>query len=151
MSSPEPVLRSAVTGVFGEVNGVGVDVVDIALMRELVETGGTHFVDAYWSTAEQAAVGGSVEGLAGRWAAKEAVMKSLGTGIGNVDPADIEIVSDAAGAPSVSLRGPAAQIADAASVAKCLVSITHEADWAAAVAVAVQHEPSTPLAGGVVR
>lgn len=123
---------------FGDVSGIGIDLVDIELMRSLLDAGGQSFVDAYWTVPEQNATERRVERLAGRWAAKEAVMKSLGSGVGEIDPIDIEITARASGAPEVVLRGRAAEAAEELDVRTCHVSITHESSWAAAIALAVR-------------
>lgn len=138
MDLPDRVIRSVALDMFGDVSGIGVDLVDIELMRSLVDAGGPSFVDAYWTAAEQNVTGRRVERLAGRWAAKEAVMKSLGSGVGEIDPIDIEITAQASGAPEVVLHGGAAERAKELSIKTCHVSITHESSWAAAFAFAVQ-------------
>ncbi len=134
--APVEMLRDLTEATFGDSIGVGLDLVDIDLMRSLVDVGGQEFVDAYWTRAEQLATRGDVERLAGRWAAKEAVMKCIGAGVGDVDPIDIEIVTLPSGAPQVVLSGRAAEVALDRSISKCSVSITHESSWAAAIAIA---------------
>lgn len=144
MRSLEAILKELATEVFRDLGGVGIDVVDVTLMRDLLVDGGQHFVDAYWTAAEQADCHNAFERIAGRWAAKEAVMKTLGAGVGDLDPIDIEILTLASGAPRVVLRGRAAEIADELNLEECHVSITHEAGWAAAIAVAQRRMNSLP-------
>lgn len=138
MDLPDRLIRSVAFDMFGDVSGIGIDLVDIDLMRSLVYAGGPSFVDAYWTLAEQNVTGRQVERLAGRWAAKEAVMKSLGSGVGEIDPIDIEITARASGAPEVVLHGGAAEKAKELKVKTCYVSITHESLWAAAISLAVR-------------
>lgn len=138
MNLPERLIRTAADALLPDVAGVGIDVVDIDVLRALVTRGGTSFIDAYWAPAEQIATGNQIDRLAGRWAAKEAIMKSLGHGVGDVDPIDVEIAAHASGAPRVVLHRGAARLAAEARVRQCHVSITHESSWAAAIALAVR-------------
>ena len=66
--------------------GIGVDLVDVGMFEELLVSGGAAFLDIGWTEGEQRDAEGSPERLAARWAAKEAVMKALGRGLGEVDP-----------------------------------------------------------------
>ncbi len=138
MEPPERVIRAATNELLADAVGVGIDLVDIELMRALLEDGGASFIDAYWSEAEQRATENRVDRLAGRWAGKEAVMKSLGCGIGEIAPVDIEITALASGAPLVVFHRGAAELVEELKVKTCYVSITHESSWAAAIAVAVR-------------
>ncbi len=94
-----------------------------------------HFLDRVLTTDEQAYLrekgGRGAEVLAGLWAAKEAVLKALGTGL-SLPMTDVEICHTADGAPFCRLSGKAAELAGAASIS---VSITHDAGIAAAVCV----------------
>ena len=145
--SPLPAVRAAVEQLLGEPVGVGIDLVDIDVLRALVDDGGPTFVDAYWTSTEQAITEGDVTRLAGRWAAKEAVMKSMSFGVGEVDPIDIEIDATASGAPQVVLHAEAADHARTLGIGACLVSITHEAAWAAAIAIALPASNNRPSTG----
>ncbi len=135
--SPEKVLDSAVAGVWPVgVLGVGMDLVDVEALRRLVEEGGEEFVLTCWTAQELEDTRSQPSRLAARWAAKEAVMKALGKGIGEISPTDIEIVSETSGAPRVRLHGAAAEVASAFGARALQVSMTHESSWAAAIAVA---------------
>lgn len=138
MDVPEELIQAAAQQLLPDVVGIGIDLVDVELMRTLISDGGASFVDAYWSKAEQNATDNQIDRLAGRWAAKEAVMKSLGHGVGDVDPIDVEIAALPSGAPQVVLHRGAAQLAEELEVRRCHVSITHESSWAAAIALAVK-------------
>lgn len=116
--------------------GIGIDMVELVAFADLHATGGQAFLDNGWTGTEQCDAQGSVERLAARWAAKEAVMKALGRGLGDLDPLDIEIVSDADGAPGVTLRGSAVVAAAERAVDGWQVSLCHEDGWAVAIAVA---------------
>ena len=136
----------------GPVAGVGIDLVEVQVVRQLVEHGGHEFVDAAWTDREQRDTNRQPEGLAGRWAAKEAVMKALRHGIGDVDPCEVEIVTTSVGAPAVELTGKARDIARRERISGWKVSISHEGGWAAAIAVASLGlgiaAARTPEAGG---
>ncbi len=77
------------------------------------------------------------ERFAARFAAKEAVMKALGVGLGAVDWHDIEVVRAASGAPSLRLTGRAAALAETAGVGRWLLTMTHTSTTAEAIAVAL--------------
>jgi holo-[acyl-carrier protein] synthase len=81
---------------------------------------------------------GPVIRLAGRFAAKEAVMKALGTGWhGGVEWTDIETLPDPLGKPLVTLHGRTAELARALGIAHLLVSISHSGDYALASAIGI--------------
>lgn len=136
MGSPVLMVSELVLDLFGDVDGIGLDFVDVQVLTDLIADGGQAFLDACWTPTEQADAHLDPERLAGRWAAKEAVMKCLGAGIGDVEPTDIEILALPSGAPTVSLRAQAAAISHANHLGGWLISITHENGWAAAIAVA---------------
>ena len=119
--------------------GIGIDAVDVARFRAVVaRTPGV--VDRMFTVAERDSVAGSVDPvprLAARFAAKEAVMKALGVGLGAFALRDVEVVTNAAGAPSIRLAGGAERAADAAGVAEWKVSLTHTASIAQAVVAAL--------------
>ena len=72
-----------------------------------------------------------------RFAAKEAVMKALGVGLGAVGWHDVEVVRAAGGAPSLVVTGRAAELAAAAGGTRWLVSLTHTATIAQAIVLLV--------------
>ncbi len=131
---------AATGGVVGGVVGVGLDLVEIDRFAAVLERR-SRLLDRVFTPAERGAPvarrgTARVAGLAGRFAAKEAVMKALGAGIGQVRFADVEITRPGGGAPSVVLHGSAAARASAIGVTGWHVSITHTQRTAAAVAVA---------------
>ncbi|PRY38132.1 holo-ACP synthase [Umezawaea tangerina] len=94
------------------------------------------FADAELAHAESLAAERGAEFLAGRFAAKEAVLKVLGTGLfQGVVPSHIAVTRDPSGAPAVLLRDSACTAADAAGISRVTVSITHKGELVAAVAV----------------
>lgn len=115
--------------------GAGIDLVEVEPLRQLMEAGGKGFVDAAWTAREQREANHQPEGLAGKWAAKEAVMKVLKHGIGELDPRDVEIVTDHSGAPRVELHRGARTMAKQRKLINWHLSLTHEGGWAAAIAI----------------
>ena len=122
----------------GEVVGVGIDAVDVERFRTVLGRRGG-FAERVFTAAEReeaAARHDPVPGLAARFAAKEAVMKSMSVGLGAFDFADVEVVRGDGGAPALTVRGRAAELAEARSVGGWHVSLTHTATVAMAIAVA---------------
>ncbi len=119
----------------------GIDLVDFPRIEDMVKRHGGRFMDRVFTTAEQAYAQenrNGVEKLAGRFAAKEAVLKLLGTGWrGKIAWTDIEVVNTPTGQPEVRLYGEVRKIADKLGVTQISVSITHTANFAVASAVAL--------------
>jgi holo-[acyl-carrier protein] synthase len=130
------------TGSEAATAGAGIDLVNLASFAALHETGGPAFLEIGWTDAEQHDAQGSLERLAARWAAKEAVMKALQCGLGDLDPLDVEILTEPGGAPRVVLHRNALAAASALGVSRWHVSLCHEEGWAAALAVA-ERSPAT--------
>ena len=97
---------------------------------------GQRFLDRVYTEAEQAYCRGRAPQLAGRFAAKEAVSKALGTGIRRIHWRNIEVLPNRAGAPKVTLHGRARQRYEAMGLAGMEVSISHSRDNAVAIAIA---------------
>jgi holo-[acyl-carrier protein] synthase len=117
--------------------GIGVDAVDVARMRGVLERTPTfreRFTEGERADAEQR--NDPSERYAARFAAKEAVMKALGVGLGAFGFHDVETVLAESGAPSLVLRGPAKDLADAAGVTRWHLSLTHTATTAVAMVIA---------------
>ena len=119
----------------------GIDLVDCPRIEQMIERHGERFVKRVFTVAEQAyaeANKNDVEKLAGRFAAKEAVLKLMGTGWrGKIAWTDIEITNNAAGQPEVALSGEVKRIADELGIGHISISITHTANFAIASAVAL--------------
>jgi len=103
------------------------------IMRNVERRG---FVRRAFMDAEVALCREDPTRLAGRWAAKEAVLKALGLGIGSVPMVEIEILALESGAPDLRLTGAAAAAARSCGVAGWSVSISHDGQFATAIAVA---------------
>lgn len=116
----------------------GIDLVEIDRLDQVNEAIRIRFVQRVFTAREQALCGGSPASLAGRFAAKEAVAKALGVGIGVVAWQEIEILSGEAGQPVLELHGNARWIAQQQGLAVWSVSISHSRTQAVAVAVAME-------------
>lgn len=115
----------------------GVDLIEIARIEEVVTRHGKHYLERIYTPAELELCGKRAESLAGRFAAKEAVAKALGCGIGDVDWKEIEILGDEQNAPVLHLNGKAAQKADELGLTSWSVSISHDQSQVVAFAVAI--------------
>jgi holo-[acyl-carrier protein] synthase len=124
-----------------EIVAHGIDLVDCPRIEQMIERHGERFIKRVFTAAEQAYAEknkNEVEKLAGRFAAKEAVLKLVGTGWrGRIAWTDIEIINNAAGQPEVTLGGEVRKIADKLGIKHISVSITHTANFAIASAVAL--------------
>lgn len=120
--------------------GIGVDLVEVDRMRTtLART--PALVDRIFTPGERAyaeAARDPSERFAARFAAKEAAMKALGVGLGDVDWHDLEVVRTETGAPELLVRGRAAELAASRGVGRWLVTLTHTASMAEAVVVALE-------------
>lgn len=119
--------------------GMGTDLVEIPRFRLALERR-ARFEERLFSDAERAYANRSVNPaprLAARFAAKEAVMKALGVGLGAFKLRDVEVIRLPSGAPEVALYGKAAQLAQARGAQGWLLSLTHSESMAMAVALAL--------------
>lgn len=119
----------------------GIDLVDFPRIEEMVKSHGSRFSDRVFTKAEQEYAKSNkneMEKLAGRFAAKEAVLKLMGTGWrGKIAWTDIEVINNASGQPEVKLTGEVKKIADKKGIGQISISITHTANFAIASAVAI--------------
>jgi len=111
---------------------IGVDIIETARVAQSIERFGDRFLKRIYTEQELAYCQGQIGSLAARWAAKEAVGKALGTGIGDVSWQEIEIVSNNKRCPSVQLHGAAADLAAQIGVSGFAVSLSHTKDYAVA-------------------
>ena len=115
----------------------GVDLIEIDRIREAFERHGERFVARVFTEAEQRDCGGRVSSLAARFAAKEAVAKALGCGIGNVGWLDIEIRSGENKAPYLTLYGEGERLANQLGLSNWSVSLSHTEGQALAFVIAI--------------
>jgi len=119
--------------------GLGTDIVEIARIASMIERHGESFVGRIYTDEEALYCQKrkhSYEAYAGRWAAKEAVMKVLGTGfIKGVGWQDIEVLPERSGRPLVTLRGGARERAERMGISEILITISHCKAYATATAI----------------
>lgn len=124
-----------------KVFGIGIDVVEVERIASAIERHGEPFLSKIFSDAERAYCESRKHPAmhyAARFAAKEAVVKALGTGIGaNAGLRDLEVVNDEAGAPKLRLSGAAEAFAKQHGITDIQISLTHARDYAAANAIAL--------------
>lgn len=120
--------------------GHGVDIVSVPRIAESIASGGAAFLARVYCAHELGYAKGrarETEHLAGRFAAKEAVMKALGTGWRHgIAWTDIEVVLLPSGAPTVELKNKAAEIAAGLGISAWSISISHTPEYAVASALA---------------
>ncbi len=120
---------------------VGTDIVEVVRIGQMIERHGEVFLNRVYTDEEISYCQSRREytqHFAGRWAAKEAVMKTLGTGWSRgIGWRDIEVCPSRSGAPSIVLRGAAREIAEQAGICDVLISISHCRSFATATAIAV--------------
>ncbi len=114
----------------------GVDFIEIDRVAGVLERYGERFLRRIFTPAEIAYCRGRAPNLAARFAAKEAVMKSLGTGFRGVGWRDVEVVRAPSGAPSPRLHGRARRRAERLGVTEIAISLSHSRGFAMVVAVA---------------
>lgn len=121
--------------------GIGIDVVEVARIASAIQRHGEPFLARLFTTGERnycESRNHPALHYAARFAAKEAVSKALGTGIGgHAGWLDLEIVHDPAGAPKLCLRGAAESFSQHHGITEIQISLTHAHDYAAANAIAI--------------
>jgi len=125
--------------------GHGIDIVETARIKRSVEEHGQRFLDRVFTPAEQRYCAANVkryyEHLAGRFAAKEAVLKVLGTGWrGGIAWTDIEVLREPSGQPRIILTGECLRIAGEAGITSWHISISHIETHATASAIGLRGE-----------
>jgi len=116
--------------------GVGTDIIEIARIKRIIDRYGSNFLDRLFTQKEQEYCRKyrlSARHFAGRFAAKEAIAKAMGTGIGqHARWIDIEIINDPHGRPQATLLSDLKHLWMCTTI---LVSISHCKDYATAFAV----------------
>ena len=119
--------------------GHGLDLVECDRIAKVWNNHGARFLDRVLTPAEQARAKefkSQVPFIAGRWAAKEAILKMIGTGWrGQIAWTDMEILPDQSGRPLVTLTGETKRRSDQLGIKHILLSITHTEQYAAASAI----------------
>ena len=122
--------------------GLGTDIVEVERISRMIEQHGDSFVRRIFTAAEVEYCQQrkhSAEPFAGRWAAKEAVMKVLGTGfVQGTHFQEIEVVSEKSGRPRIVLHGSTAEVANQLGISDVLITISHCREYATATAIGVR-------------
>jgi holo-[acyl-carrier protein] synthase len=134
-----------------EIIGIGTDIVECLRIGRMMEQHGELFLTRVYTEREIRYCQGrkrAVEHFAGRWAAKEAILKCLGSGWRRgLDWTDIEVRNGGNGQPQVLLCGAAKELAQSLRVANIHLSISHCRAYATAYAIAVSDGPPPPPLG----
>jgi holo-[acyl-carrier protein] synthase len=117
---------------------VGIDAVHIPTWERHLRLGGDRLLARIYTPEEIAFSAGRIERLAARVAAKEAVLKALGTGIRGIGLREVEIVSLSTGRPTVTLHDRAADTAAELGLDHVEIALCHEHGYALALAFGVQ-------------
>lgn len=125
--------------VMGMIKGIGTDLIELDRVRKAADAHGEEFAERIFTPGELAycrRLSDPVPCLAARFAAKEAAVKALGTGVsGGVSWRDVEVTRSDSGAPGIVFNGRAAEIAADLGVKTVHLSLSHARDYAAAFVV----------------
>ena len=124
-----------------DVLGIGTDIIECLRIAQMIERHGELFINRVYTDHEIAycrARKAATQHFAGRWAAKEAVLKAMGTGWRRgISWRDIEVRNQSSGKPVIALRGGARDVIEATGIQQMLISISHCRSHATAYALAV--------------
>ena len=120
----------------------GVDIIEIGRVGRVLAGYGQRFLRRIYTVGEIDYCRGRPPNLAARFAAKEATMKALGTGVRGVSWKDIEIIRHESGAPAIRLHGRAERRAQRLGVQEISLSMSHSQEYAVAFVV-TQCQPET--------
>ncbi|MCP4422203.1 MAG: holo-[acyl-carrier-protein] synthase [Chloroflexi bacterium] len=104
---------------------VGVDMIEIARIERGITRHGGRFLNRFFTEQEQAYCNGRISSLAARFAIKEAVGKAFGTGIGDINWTDVEVVCDDRGKPELLLHNRASTLAAKLGWTEWSISLSH--------------------------
>lgn len=123
-----------------QILGIGTDIVECLRIAQMIDRHADLFLNRVFTKTEIGYCSSrkaATQHYAGRWAAKEAVLKSLGTGWSRgISWQDIEVRNDAGGRPSIALAGGAREACERLGIAEIHISISHCRTFATAYAVA---------------
>ncbi len=115
----------------------GVDLIEVHRIQQAVEHQGARFLRRIYTAKELTLFGDNYPSLAARFAAKEAVAKALGTGIGEVEWTDVEVLHGPLKQPVLHLYGAAQSTSDRLKVTQWSLSLSHTHEHAIAFVVAL--------------
>jgi holo-[acyl-carrier protein] synthase len=128
--------------------GIGTDIVECLRIAQIIERHGELFINRVYTDHEIRycrSRKAATQHFAGRWAAKEAVLKAMGTGWRRgISWRDVEVRNVPSGKPVISLRGGARSVVEQSGIREMLISISHCRSHATAYAVAIGEEPKGP-------
>ena len=114
----------------------GVDIIEIPRIKGVLERYGHRFLNRIFTPKEIAYCRERAPNLAARFAAKEATMKALGTGVKGVSWKDIEVTRRQSGAPGIQLYGRAEKRAQKLGITEISISLSHSKEYAVAFVIA---------------
>lgn len=124
--------------------GIGTDITECLRIARIIERHGELFISRVYTPEEIRYCRSrkqATQHFTGRWAAKEAVLKALGTGwVRGISWRDIEIRNEPGGKPVVAVRGGAKELVQQLGITKLLVTISHCRTYAVAYVIAVGGE-----------
>lgn len=115
----------------------GVDLIEVSRIQQAIERHGGRFLRRIYTASELSLVGDSYPSLAARFAAKEAVAKALGCGIGDVAWVEIEVLRGENKQPVLYLHGNAAKVAAEQGLTQWAISLSHSMEFAIAMVMAM--------------
>lgn len=117
--------------------GIGLDIVDLNRIEKALNRWGDKFIDKVLTPNEKRSISkNKVQYVGSRFAAKEAVVKALGTGFSNgISIKDVEVISSPNSPPTIVLHGMAQIVADKKKVKRIFLSISHEKNITGALVV----------------
>jgi len=119
------------------VTSIGIDIIETERIESAAKRWGKRFLNRVYTEAELEICQGRIPSLAARFAAKEAIMKALGTGAKGVSWREIEILADSAGKPLVKLYGRAENKAKELDLKEFSVSLSDAKQYAVAAAISI--------------
>ena len=122
----------------GQLISIGTDIIECVRIAQMIEKHGEVFLQRVFTQKEIVYCSSrkaATQHYAGRWAAKEAVLKVLGTGWAKgIQWTDVEVVNEVSGAPKIKISGKAAEIAKERGIREVMISISHCRSYATAFA-----------------
>jgi holo-[acyl-carrier protein] synthase len=115
----------------------GVDIIEIERFAGTIQRQGLRFKQRYYTPRELEQSGDRIPSLAARFAAKEAISKALGTGMGKVAPIEMEVIQDEKRAPHIHLHGEALRNAQRLGLETWSISLSHSDHYAVAFVIAI--------------
>ena len=116
-------------------NHIGIDIIEIARIEQAIAQWGERFLHRVYTESELRLYQNKSSSLAARFAAKEAVIKALGTEDKGIDSKEIEILSEPNGKPRVYLHGKARVKANSLGLSNFAISLSHSKEYAIALVI----------------